>query len=79
MMQITTFAQLSSRCDGKVFLSIRFVSGWEELLRPIHIKRLLAALQRFGLPDHYLRMLELIYSKMSFFVTESANSAKVVN
>ena len=71
MMQITCCsAQLSWRCVGKVFLSIRFVSGWEELLRPIHIKRLLAALQRFGLPDHYLRILELIYSKMTFFVSD---------
>ena len=30
--------------------------------------RLLHALKRFGLPDHYLRVIEAIYGKLSFFV-----------
>ena len=43
-----------------------FCLDWKKCYDRIHIKRLLAALQRFGLPDHYLRILELIYSKMTF-------------
>ena len=47
-----------------------FCLDWKKCYDRIHIKRLLAALQRFGLPDHYLRILELIYSKMTFFVSD---------
>ena len=36
----------------------------------IHIDRLLKALQRFGLPDHYLQILRIIYSNMKFFVSD---------
>ena len=47
-----------------------FCLDWKKCYDRIHIKRLLKALQRFGLPDHYLRILELIYSKMTFFVSD---------
>ena len=47
-----------------------FCLDWKKCYDRIHITRLLAALQRFGLPDHYLRILELIYSKMTFFVSD---------
>ena len=43
-----------------------FCLDWKKCYDRIRIKRLLKALQRFGLPDHYLRILELIYSKMTF-------------
>ena len=47
---------------------------WKKCYDRIHIKRLLQALRRFGLPDQYLQILEVIHSNMTFFlVTSGAN------
>ena len=43
---------------------------WKKCYDRIHIKRLLQALRRFGLPDQYLQILEVIYSNMMFFVSD---------
>ena len=40
---------------------------WKKCYDRIHIKRLLQALRRFGLPDHFLQTLEVIYSNMQCF------------
>ena len=60
--------ELALRWQG-LFLYL-FCLDWEKCYDRIHTKRLLASLQRFGLPDHYLRILELIYSKMTFLVSD---------
>ena len=41
---------------------------WKKCYDRIHIKRLLQALRRFGLPDQYLQILEVIYSNMMFLL-----------
>ena len=44
---------------------------WKTCYDRIHHDRLLHALRRFGLPEHYLKVIEAIYSTLTFFVRDS--------
>ena len=54
-----------------------FFLDWQKCYDRIHHDRLLHALKRFGLPEHYLKVIGAIYSKLTFFVRDAWGSSSM--